>query len=193
MKYIILFGALIFSSLSFAKTEKAIFAGGCFWCMEQAFEEVPGVKEAVSGYIDGHKKNPTYKQVAIGATGHTEAIEITYDSTKVSFDELLVHFWKNIDPTVKDRQFCDTGSQYRSGIYYLNASQKASSEKSFKKVNKLFKKVHTELKKATKFYVAEEYHQDYYKKNPIRYKYYKYGCGRQNTLDKVWKDKTLDS
>lgn len=182
----------ILSSPTMAKEMKAIFAGGCFWCMEEAFEKLPGVKSVLSGYIDGHEKNPTYKRVAAGLTGHTEAIEVKYDATKVSYQTLLLHFWKNIDPTVKDRQFCDNGSQYRSGIYYIDPAQKELASQSLKQVEKLFGNVHTELKKAAVFYVAEKYHQDYYKKNPVRYKYYKYSCGRSNTLERIWKDKNLE-
>lgn len=157
--------------------------------MEEAFEKIDGVSEAVSGYIDGKKINPTYKEVSSGSTGHTEAIRVTFDSKKISYSDLLVHFWKNIDPTVQDQQFCDVGSQYRSGIYYLNNSQKKLAEKSQLQIKAIFKNVYTEVKKATRFYPAEDYHQDYYKKNPIRYKYYKFGCARVSRLEKVWKGK----
>jgi peptide-methionine (S)-S-oxide reductase len=159
--------------------------------MEQAFEEVDGVKEAISGYMNGHKKNPTYKEVSRDITGHTEAIKITYDPEKINFNQLLEHFWKNVDPTTKNEQFCDSGSQYRAGIYYANEKQKQKANSSLKKVKTLFKSVFTEVEKAQKFYKAEEYHQNYYKKNPIRYKYYKYGCAREQTLRKVWKNKVL--
>ena len=171
--------------------ETAYFAGGCFWCMEQAFEEIEGVTQAVSGYMNGHKKDPTYKEVSAGITGHTEAIEVRFDPKVISYNELLKVFWKNVDPTVKDKQFCDTGSQYRAGIYPVNADQKNSALASFDKIKKLFKVVHTELEGAEKFYPAENYHQDYYKKNPIRYKYYKFSCGRQSTLDNIWKGKAI--
>lgn len=172
-------------------TDEAIFAGGCFWCMEQAFEDIDGVLSAVSGYIDGDKENPSYKSVSAGGTGHTEAVKVTFDTTKTSFEKLLPHFWKNIDPTVKDKQFCDVGTQYRSGIYFLNETQEKLSKASLTKVKSLFKNVYTEVKPAKTFYPAEAYHQDYYKKNPIRYKAYKYNCGRASRLEKIWKQKDL--
>lgn len=171
------------------KTElkKAYFAGGCFWCTEADFEKLEGVTNVVSGYIDGHEKYPTYQEVSKGTTGHTEAIEVTYDPQKVSYEKLVDHFWVNIDPTVKDRQFCDVGSQYRSGIYYLDDSQKEIAEKTKKEAhNKLETNIYTEIKKATTFYPAEEYHQDYAKKNPIRYKYYRSSCNRDKELKRIW-------
>ncbi|MFK7825730.1 MAG: peptide-methionine (S)-S-oxide reductase MsrA [Oligoflexales bacterium] len=185
------------SSLSLAqkqgpKLETAIFAGGCFWCMEPPFEKKDGVHSAVSGYISGHVKDPTYKQVSAGTTGHTEGVEIKYDPKKISYKELLKIFWKNIDPTVKDQQFCDKGSQYRSGIYYLNDAQKTAAMTSLKDVEKTgIKPIHTEIVKATTFYKAEEYHQDYYKKNPVRYSYYRYGCGRDARLKEIWGGKSI--
>ena len=188
---------LFASSLVQAKSQEsniktAIFAGGCFWCMEPPFEKKDGVISAVSGYISGHVKNPTYKQVSAGKTGHTEAVEIKYDATKISYEELLKIFWKNIDPTVKDRQFCDKGSQYRSGIYYLNDAQKNAAMESLKAVEKAgIKPIHTEIVAASTFYKAEEYHQDYYKKNPVRYQYYRFGCGRDARLKEVWEGKSL--
>ena len=201
MRYLI----LLFSSLTLAftsthsvakeqgkKLETAIFAGGCFWCMEPPFEKKDGVISAVSGYISGHVKNPTYKQVSAGTTGHTEAVEIKYDPKKISYEELLKIFWKNIDPTVKDQQFCDKGSQYRSGIYYLDDAQKKAAMDSLKDVEKAgIKPIHTEIVKATTFYKAEEYHQDYYKKNPVRYNYYRFGCGRDARLKEIWGGKSL--
>ena len=170
--------------------QKAIFAGGCFWCMEPPFEKEKGVVSVVSGYIGGKSKNPTYKQVSAGKTGHTEAVEILFDPDKISYARLLEIFWKNIDPTVKDRQFCDTGSQYRSGVFYLNAEQKELAVKSRDKIARLktIEKVETEITRAGTFYRAEEYHQDYYKKNPVRYKLYRYGCGRDKRLKELYAD-----
>lgn len=172
--------------------ETAIFAGGCFWCMEPPFEKEEGVISAESGYISGHVKNPTYKQVSAGTTGHTEAVEIKYNPKKITYEQLLKIFWKNIDPTVKDQQFCDKGSQYRSGIYYLNEAQKTAAMASLKSVEKSgIKPIHTEIVTASTFYRAEEYHQDYYKKNPVRYKYYRFGCGRDQRLKEIWEGKQL--
>ncbi|MBT4837233.1 MAG: peptide-methionine (S)-S-oxide reductase MsrA [Methylococcales bacterium] len=171
------------------QTEIAFFAGGCFWCMEGPFDKLNGVKSTVSGYIGGHKKNPTYKQVSVGSTGHTEAIRVIYDPSKVSYQTLLNTFWHNIDPTVKNRQFCDAGSQYRSGIFYLNPQQKMLAEQSKKSITSDFlkgKKIVTEITQATQFYPAEDYHQNYYTKNPARYSWYRYGCGRDARLEKIW-------
>ncbi len=174
-----------------AVTAKAIFAGGCFWCMELPFDVIDGVLSTTSGYIGGKQRNPTYKEISAGNTGHTEAVEIVYDPKKVSYDKLLEIFWRNIDPTVKDQQFCDVGSQYRSGIFVLDAAQKAAAEasKAALEKNKSFKeKIVTEITTATVFYPAEDYHQDYYQKNPIRYQYYRSGCGRDARLKQLWGD-----
>jgi len=168
---------------------KAIFAGGCFWCVEADFDKVPGVISTTSGYIGGKSKNPTYQQVSAGGTGHVEAVEIGYDPRTVSYEKLLDVFWKNIDPTVKDRQFCDSGSQYRSAIFYLNEDQKRLAQASLEalKKNKPFKgEIYTEIVPAAEFWPAEDYHQDYYKKNPIRYKFYRNGCGRDARLKEIW-------
>ena len=169
--------------------EKATFAGGCFWCMEHPFDEIPGVVSVTSGFTGGHKKNPTYEEVTAGGTGHTESVQVVYDPSKVTYTKLLNIFWHNIDPTAKDRQFCDSGHQYRSAIFYHNEEQhrlalqsKADLEKS-----KTFKEpVVTEIVQATEFYPAEEYHQHYYKKNPIRYKFYRSSCGRDRRLKELW-------
>lgn len=171
-----------------APSEKAIFAGGCFWCMEEAFEKLPGVKEAVSGYSNGNVPDPDYRSVSSGETGHAEVIEVEYDPDKISYAQLVDRFWLNIDPTAKDRQFCDAGTQYRSGIYYLNDAQKSIALASLKKQQESgrFKQIYTEVVPAGQFYVAEAYHQDYYKKNPLRYQYYKASCGRVNRLEEVW-------
>jgi peptide-methionine (S)-S-oxide reductase len=169
-------------------TATAIFAGGCFWCTESDFEKLPGVIGAQSGYTAGRKVNPTYEQVSAGATGHTEAVRVTYDTTKVSYARLVDYFWRTIDPIAKDRQFCDDGSQYRSGIYWQNDAERkvAESSRDALVASGKFKEIHTEIIAATTFYPAEEYHQDYYKKNPIRYSYYRNGCGRDARLVELW-------
>lgn len=170
------------------RTATAIFASGCFWCTESDFEKLPGVIGAESGYIDGKTVNPTYEQVSAGSTGHTEAVRVVYDPARVSYPQLLDHFWRNVDPTAKNRQFCDVGSQYRSGIYWLTESERKAAEESRDALLKSgrFKEIHTEIKAATIFYPAEAYHQDYYKKNPIRYSYYRNGCGRDARLQQLW-------
>ena len=181
--------SLISSSFAFAETKTATFAGGCFWCMEPPFDKLDGVISTTSGYIGGHLKNPTYKQVSAGSTGHTEAVQIEYDPGKISYEELLKVFWRNIDPTTPDQQFCDRGSQYRSGIFYHDARQKQLAEASLQNIieNKPFDPpVVTEISAATAFYPAEEYHQDYYLKNPLRYKYYRFACGRDSRLKELW-------
>jgi peptide-methionine (S)-S-oxide reductase len=169
-------------------TASAIFAGGCFWCTESDFEKFPGVISAESGYIGGKQANPTYEQVSAGSTGHTEAVRVVYDPSKVSYKALVDYFWGTIDPTVKDQQFCDRGSQYRSAIYYETDAQKIIIEQSKAVLLKSGKVpvIHTEIGPATVFYPAEEYHQDYYKKNPVRYKYYRNGCGRDQRLEQIW-------
>lgn len=170
-------------------TAKATFAGGCFWCMEPPYDELEGVTSTISGYIGGTKKDPTYEQVSAGTTGHTEAVQITYDPQKVSYEKLLEIFWRNIDPLTANAQFCDSGSQYRSGIFYHDEAQKKLAEASKKRVQTRFKQpVVTEITAASEFYPAEDYHQDYYKKNPIRYKIYRYGCGRDQRLKELWGD-----
>ncbi|MGR8949090.1 MAG: peptide-methionine (S)-S-oxide reductase MsrA [Gammaproteobacteria bacterium] len=172
-----------------ASQAEAIFAGGCFWCMEPPYDEIDGVISTISGYTDGHKKDPTYKEVSSGTTGHTEAIKITYDPAKVSYAQLVEIFWRNIDPVTPNRQFCDSGTQYRSGIYYLNDEQRKIAEQSRIDIEQsgiLDKKVVTEIKPASVFYAAEDYHQDYYVKNPVRYKFYRYNCGRDQRLKDIW-------
>jgi peptide-methionine (S)-S-oxide reductase len=183
---------LVISLVSLAdetRTEIATFAGGCFWCMEPPFDKVEGVISTTSGYTGGNKVNPTYKQVSAGKTGHAEAIQIEFDPAKVSYDDLLAVFWKNIDPTTPNRQFCDHGSQYRSEIFYHNEAQKIAAEKSLEELNQtkpFDDPVVTGITAAGTFYPAEEYHQDYYQKNPLRYKYYRYACGRDQRLEKLW-------
>ena len=172
-----------------AKTSRAIFAGGCFWCMEGPFDKLDGVISTTSGYTGGSKKDPTYQEVSAGRTGHTEAVEIVYDPAKVSYARLLDVFWHNIDPTTKDSQFCDHGSQYRSGIFYVDDAQRAAAEASKAALEKAkpFKgAIVTEITAAGQFYPAEDYHQDYYIKNPLRYKYDRSGCGRDARLADLW-------
>jgi len=170
-----------------ADEKKAYFAGGCFWCVEEAFEKTDGVKEVKSGYTGGHVKNPTYEQVTYEETGHYEAVEVIYDSNKISYDQLLDIFWKNIDPYDAKGQFCDKGKSYRSVIFYENENQKKIIDNSFKNLQKKFdKKKITLVLDFKKFYPAENYHQDYYEKNFIRYLMYKKGCQREETLKEIW-------
>jgi peptide-methionine (S)-S-oxide reductase len=170
-------------------TAKAVFAGGCFWCVESDFDKVPGVLSTVSGYTGGRTANPTYEQVSTKDTGHAEVVEIVFDPNKVSYSQLVEHFWRTIDPTTKDQQFCDRGNPYRSAIFALNAEQLkvAQSSKAALEKSKPFKEpVVTEVVLATTFYPAEDYHQDYYLKNPVRYKYYRTSCGRDARLQQLW-------
>jgi peptide methionine sulfoxide reductase msrA/msrB len=167
----------------------ATFAGGCFWCTEADFEKLPGVEKVVSGYTGGKKENPAYEEVSAGTTGHVEAIQVYYDPSRVSYEELLAYFWRHVDPTDPGGQFVDRGSQYRSVIFYHDEEQKRLAEKSKEalgKSGKFDKPIVTEIVKFTRFYEAEEYHQDYYKKNPVRYKFYRYNSGRDQFLKKVW-------
>jgi len=187
MRWLVL--ALTLVAASVQAQQKAIFAAGCFWCTEEAFEKVPGVVSAVSGYTGGTVKNPSYEQVSSGRTGHAEAVEVTFDPAKVTYEQLLDVFWVNHDPTVSNRQFCDSGSQYRPAIFYLNDEQKRLAEASKAKWDKMkpFKQpILTEITKAGPFYPAEDYHQDYYKKNPLQYRFYVTGCGRYQRLDSLW-------
>ena len=173
------------------KFEKATFAGGCFWCMEAPFDKLSGVVSVTSGYTGGNMKNPTYKQVSAGGTGHAEAVQVVYDPTRIGYTKLLDVFWHNTDPTVVDRQFCDVGSQYRTGIFYHSEEQRLLALKSKEALenSKPFKgPIVTEVTEAGEFYPAEEYHQHYYKKNPIRYRYYRNGCGRDQRLKELWGD-----
>ena len=175
----------------------ATFAGGCFWCTESDFEKVPGVTSAISGYIGGRVDNPTYEQVSDGGTGHAEAVQVRFDPAKVSYAQLLKVYWHSVDPTVKDRQFCDVGNQYRTAIFTGDAEQKKLAENTKAEVAKqLGVPIHTEIVDAgprlaagqpsIRFYPAEDYHQDYYKKNPVRYKFYRANCGRDARLEKIW-------
>ena len=175
-----------------AVTAIATFAGGCFWCMEGPFDALAGVVSTTSGYTGGTKKDPTYQEVSSGWTGHAEAVQIVYDPAKVTYEKLLDVFWHNIDPLAANRQFCDSGSQYRSGIFYQDDAQKKAAEASKAAIDKTkpFKgTIVTEITAATTFYAAEDYHQDYYLKNPVRYRFYRQGCGRDARLKELWGDK----
>lgn len=168
---------------------KATFAAGCFWCTEEAFDKVPGVVATVSGYMGGEMKNPSYALVSTGRTGHTEVLQVTYDPKKVGYERLLETFWLNHDPTAIDHQFCDRGSQYRPGIFYHDAEQKRLAEASkarWQKDKPFGDPIVTPVEPAAEFWRAEEYHQDYYKKNPARYRFYVTGCGRYSRLDELW-------
>jgi peptide-methionine (S)-S-oxide reductase len=168
---------------------KAYFAGGCFWCMEEAFEKVEGVLSATSGYMGGRVANPTYEEVSAGRTGHAESVEVVYDPSRVSYQKLLDTFWRNVDPITPNAQFCDHGSQYRSAIFFQTDDEKRASDASKQAIEqskRLTEPIVTQIVPATQFYSAEEYHQDFYKKNPIRYKFYKYNCGRAQRLEDLW-------
>ncbi|MBC61460.1 MAG: peptide-methionine (S)-S-oxide reductase [Zetaproteobacteria bacterium] len=171
--------------------EIATFSGGCFWCIEEAFHEIPGILEITVGYTGGKSENPTYETVSSGKTDHIESMQVKFNPKKVSYQELLSYFWKNIDPTTKNRQFCDVGPQYQSAIFYHDENQKKLSLESKKNLleQKVIEKIETKITPASKFYPAEEYHQAYFKKNPIRYKFYKYSCGRKQRLDELWNKK----
>lgn len=185
---LILFSLLLVSGTSAmaAPSAEAIFAGGCFWCMEPPFDKTSGVLSTTSGYTGGKKSNPTYQDVSAGKSGHIEALKVVYDPSKVSYSQLLKIFWKNIDPVDGGGQFCDRGPQYQSAIFYLNEEQRKEAASSKAEVEKKITSVKTELLAAQVFYPAEDYHQDYYQKNPLRYKYYRFSCGRDKRLEKVW-------
>ena len=168
-------------------TAIATFAGGCFWCVEDDFDKVEGVISTTSGYTGGHVANPTYEAVGHGGTGHTEAVEIVYDPAKVSYQKLLDVFWHNHDPLAKNRQFCDRGDQYRPAIFYHNEGQRRLAEQTKAMHQARFKQpIQTEITAAGPFYKAEEYHQDYYHKNPVRYQFYRFNCGRDARLEELW-------
>ena len=173
-------------------TDYATFAGGCFWCMEADFEKVNGVLSVTSGYTGGSVVDPTYKEVSAGGTGHAESVRLVFDPKVVSYEELLTFFWHHIDPTVKDRQFCDVGNQYRTAIFYHDEAQRRTAERSLAELEKskpFPEPIVTEITADTAFYPAEAYHQDYYKKNPIRYAYYRRSCGRDQRLHELWGEK----
>jgi len=171
------------------QTATAIFAGGCFWCMEPPFDKLPGVKSTTSGYTGGHVDHPSYEQVSAGSTGHAEAVLVRYDPAVVSYSTLLNVFWRNIDPLAVNRQFCDAGNQYRSAIFANGAEQQRLAEASKRELQasgRFKQPIATQIVQATTFYPAEDYHQDYYLKNPIRYKFYRFNCGRDNRLEQLW-------
>ncbi len=168
-------------------TATATFAAGCFWCVEEAFDKVDGVLTTISGYTDGQTRNPTYAQVSSGGTGHTEALQVTYDPARVSYDQLLQTFWRNVDPTDAGGQFCDRGSQYRSGIFYHTASQQqAAAASKARAAAQLGKAIVTPIVEAGPFYAAEDEHQNYHARHSIKYRYYKWSCGRAQRLEKLW-------
>ncbi|MDD2851817.1 MAG: peptide-methionine (S)-S-oxide reductase MsrA [Desulfuromonadaceae bacterium] len=169
--------------------EKATFAGGCFWCMERPFDGLPGVISVTSGYAGGETNNPTYEEVSAGGTGHAESVQIVFDPSRISYEKLLTVYWHNIDPTVKDRQFCDSGHQYRSAIFYHSEEQRrraVQSKEALEKSKPFRASIVTEVTPAGAFYPAEEYHQHYYKKNPLRYAFYRRSCGRDQRLKDLW-------
>ncbi len=186
---------LVFTQAAAESPRQAVatFAGGCFWCMEPPFDALDGVFSTTSGYIGGHKADPTYKEVSAGSTGHTEAVQIVYDPKQISYEQLLEVFWVNIDPPDARGQFCDKGSQYRTGIFYHDAEQQRlaeASKRALEASGRLDGMIVTEISPATTFYPAEDYHQDYYKKNPVRYKFYRYTCGRDNRLEQLWGERS---
>jgi peptide-methionine (S)-S-oxide reductase len=180
-------GLLAATGACAAEKGEAIFAGGCFWCEETAFEGVPGVSAVISGYTGGTKKNPAYEEVSSGTTGHAESVHVIFDPAKISYAKLLEIFWHSVDPLSAGGQFCDRGNQYRSAIFYLDDAQKKAAEESKRAIEvQLKKSVVTEITKATEFYPAEEHHQDFFKKNPVRYHSYREGCGRDKRLRELW-------
>lgn len=173
--------------------EEAVFAGGCFWCTQHDFEEIPGVVAVVAGYTGGTVPNPTYEQVSSGTTGHVEAVEVTFDPAKITYGELLTRFWHLVDPTAADRQFCDVGPEYRSEIFFLSPRQEREAEESktgLEKTKPFSQPIVTLIRPAGPFYRAEEYHQDYWKKNPLRYRFYRFNCGRDRRLKELWGNET---
>jgi len=192
MKKLLLLVALLLAGLVLTAAApapqyaRATFAGGCFWCMVHPFDSVNGVVKVTSGYTGGRTRNPTYEEVSSGMTGHREAVEVVYDPRKVSYQRLLDIFWRNVDPTNGQGQFCDYGEQYKSAVYYQDAAQKQLADASKKAVEGKLKRVYTDILPASQFWPAEEYHQDYYKKNPVRYKFYRFNCGRDSKLESLW-------
>jgi methionine-S-sulfoxide reductase len=174
-------------STNAAPLQKATFAAGCFWCAEAAFEDLPGVVNVISGYTGGTSRNPTYERVSLGIGGHRETVQVTFDPAKITYGQLLDIFWRNIDPEDPAGQFCDRGQQYLAAIYWHDASQRALAELSLRNAKKRFRSVATDVLPAGPFYTAEEDHQDYAKKNPVRYHFYRAACGRDARLKAVWK------
>jgi peptide-methionine (S)-S-oxide reductase len=187
--FVFVFLACCALAASAQKTEQATFAAGCFWCTEEAFDKVAGVVSTTSGYMGGKKKNPTYNEVSTGGTGHTEVVQVDYDPAKVSYEKLLETFWLNHDPTAANHQFCDSGSQYRPEIFFHSDEQRRLAEASKAKWEKdkpFRQRIVTPITPASEFWPAEDYHQDYYKKNPTQYRFYVTGCGRYSRLDSLW-------
>ena len=192
-KTFVLFCLLILPIANFAATKTAIFASGCFWCAQSDFDKLEGVTNTVVGYDGGTSADPTYEKVSSGTTHYVESITVTFDDAVITYPELLNYYWQNIDPTVQNAQFCDHGEQYRSVIFYLDDDQKSAALASLDKVKQQLPVVYTEIIPSTKFYPAEEYHQDYYKKNPTRYHYYRWSCGRDKRLEEIWHAKNNDT
>jgi peptide-methionine (S)-S-oxide reductase len=194
MPRLLLSFALLFAAIGLASAQSAppgqavaTFAGGCFWCTEADFDKVPGVISTTSGYTGGKLANPGYEQVSAGGTGHAEAVEVVYDPGKVSYEQLLTYYWHHVDPTVKNAQFCDHGEQYRTAIFVHNDEERALAEASKKKVEAELKvPIYTQIVPAGPFYKAEDYHQDFYLKNPTKYKFYRWNCGRDQRLEQIW-------
>ncbi|MCJ8287162.1 peptide-methionine (S)-S-oxide reductase MsrA [Halomonas sp.] len=188
----LLTGAVLSTTPALAAEEKAIFAGGCYWCVEEAFDKIDGVEATISGFAAGNTENPTYEQVGAGGTGHAEAVEITYDSDKVSYEDLLYVFWRNIDPLVANRQFCDVGDSYRSALLPLNDEQRELAEASKADIAERFDQpIETTIEDPGTFYATKDEHQDYYQKNKVRYTFYKNACGRPDRLKEIWGDEAM--
>ncbi|GJL85739.1 MAG: peptide methionine sulfoxide reductase MsrA [Micavibrio sp.] len=196
LKIIFLSLVMVPGAVKAAETTTAIFAGGCFWCIEKDLEHVEGVSEVVSGYTGGHVENPAYKQVSSGGTGHYEAVQVTYDPEVLSYSDLLKSFWVNVDPHDARGQFCDKGDQYRAGIFTSNEEEKKvalASKEALENSGQLSEKIVTKILPVSEFFLAEDYHQDYYKKSKLRYDFYRARCGRDNRLKKVWGDVDVES
>jgi len=171
------------------KLESVVLGGGCFWCIEADYEKLDGIVDVISGYAGGHIKNPTYRQVSAGGSGHIEVVKVTYDANKINYSQILDYFWRHVDPTRDDGQFCDRGSQYRPAIFYQDEAQKKlalASTKQIEQSKPFAQPLKVELIQAGTFYPAEDYHQDYYKKNPIRYNFYRFNCGRDARVEQLW-------
>ncbi len=189
MVLLVLVVAGVGSASRAAEQAKAVFAGGCFWSMELAFEKVAGVVSVTSGFMGGSKPNPTYEDVSDGGTGHAESVEVVYDPTKVSYQTLLDHYWKNVDPLTRNGQFCDYGPQYRTVIFYGNEEEKRQAEaskRSLEQSGRFKMPIVTQIERASQFYPAEDYHQDFAARNPVHYNRYKFGCGRAQRLEQLW-------
>src|SRR3989344_9402051 len=183
----LMLGVVLAAPVAKEKTATAVFAGGCFWCMEPPFDALPGVTATTSGYTGGQKVNPSYEQVSAGDTGHIESVQITYDPKQISYEKLLETFWRNVDPLDSGGQFCDRGNTYTTAIFYQNEEQKKLAEQSKATIEKkLGKAVVTAIRPSTALYAAEDNHQDNYKKHSLRYKYYRYSCGRDRRLEQLW-------